>query len=319
MDSKPLISIITPSYNQAGFLEACIQSVLTQDYTHIEYLIVDGGSQDGSVEIIRRYQDRITWWVSEKDKGQADAFNKGLNKATGKYIGWLNSDDLYMDNAVAQAIDFLEANPELAFVFGNVQSIDENGNITNIMRYSDWQLPDLMRFKMIGQPAVFMRADLVKKVGGLDTGYHFLLDHQLWLKLAQEAPIRHVDRIWAAGRFHSQAKNIAHAEKFGQDAYNLVAWMENNPDLRNAFREDSKKILAGAHRMNARYLLDGKQYQQAFKVYRQGLMLDFMTIAPELHRMFYALLAPYGMRRLKDFYLWLKFKINRPDKKGKKI
>ena len=317
MKSKPLVSIVTPSFNQAKFLESSILSVLHQGYQNLEYIIVDGGSTDGSLEIIQKYENRLAWWVSEKDKGQADAFNKGLSHASGKYLGWLNSDDLYIENAISEAVDLLESNTDLAFVYGDVQSINQVGAITNIMRYSDWDLLDLMRFNIIGQPGVFMRKDLVDSVGGLDTSFHFLLDHHLWLKLASKAPIKYSDKLWAAARFHLEAKNIAQAEKFGQEAYRLVEWMEKNPDLNQLFIDHSNQIIAGAHRMDARYLLDGERYAESVKTYWQGMKLDFMTIFPEIHRMMYAIFAPIGLKKLKQIFLKLKFLVKRPDLKGK--
>ena len=303
MKNKPLISIITPSYNQSDYLEMAMLSVLDQDYPNLEYIVVDGNSTDGSQEIIKKYADRLAWWVSEKDNGQADAFNKGLSHANGKYIGWLNSDDLYINGTISEAIDLLESNPEVAFVFGDVQSINEQGQITNIMKYGHWDLVDLMQFKIIGQPAVFMRKDLLVSTAALDTSYHFLLDHHLWLRLASKAPIMYSNKIWAAARFHATAKNVAHAAEFGKEAYQLVEWMEKNPDLNQIFMSKHKKILAGAHRINARYLLDGGQYSNAVSVYWQGMKLDFLTILPEWHRMLYAIFAPIGVYKFKDLYL----------------
>jgi glycosyltransferase involved in cell wall biosynthesis len=317
MKNKPLISIITPSYNQSDYLEMAMLSVLNQDYPNLEYILVDGNSTDGSQEIIMKYADRLAWWVSENDKGQADAFNKGLMHAGGKYIGWLNSDDLYLDGVVSEAIEMLESNPELAFVFGDVQSINEKDEITNIMKYGHWGLVDLMQFKMIGQPAVFMRKDLLVSSGGLETSYHFLLDHHLWLRLASNAQIKYSNKIWAAARFHAAAKNVAHAAEFGKEAYRLVEWMEKNPDLNQIFLTNHKKILAGAHRMNARYLLDGGQYSKAVNVYWQGMKLDFLTILPEWHRMLYAIFAPIGVYKIKDLYLKMRYWVKRPDLKGK--
>jgi len=313
MQNNPLISIITPSFNQSKYLELSILSVVNQDYPNLEYIIVDGGSTDGSQEIIRKYANKLAWWVSEKDGGQADAFNKGLHQSNGKYIGWLNSDDLYMQGTVSHAINVLELNPEIAFVFGDVQSIDENGDVTNVMRYGNWELIDLMKFRIIGQPAVFMRKDLLMESGGLDLSYHFLLDHHLWLKLASKSPIKYINKIWAAARFHAEAKNIASAEKFGEEAYRLVEWMERNPDLNQIFMANHKKILAGAHRMDARYLLDGGNYKQSRKNYWRGIMLDFPTILPELHRLIFAYLAPFGLQKLKGIYLKLRHLITRPD------
>ncbi len=317
MKNKPLISIITPSFNQSDYLEMTIESVLNQDYPNLEYIIVDGNSSDGSQEIIKKYADRLAWWVTEKDNGQADAFNKGLSHANGKYIGWLNSDDLYLEHAITEAVEILEINPDIAFVYGDVQSINQDGEITNIMNYGNWDILDLMKFKIIGQPAVFMRKDLLVSIGGLDPSFHFLLDHQLWLKLASKASIKYSNKLWAAARFHAEAKNIAQAEKFGQEAYRLVEWMEKNPDLNQLFLDHYNKIIAGSHRMDARYLLDGGKYCESVKIYWQGMKLDFVTILPELHRMIYAIFAPFGLKQVKNLYLKLKFWAKRPDLKGK--
>lgn len=317
MNKKPLISIITPSYNQSDYLEKSMLSVLDQDYSNLEYIVVDGNSIDGSQAIIKKYAHRLAWWVSEKDNGQADAFNKGLKHAHGEYIGWLNSDDLYLEGAISEAIELLESKPELAFIFGDVQAIDQHGRITNIMHYGEWELKDLMQFKIIGQPAVFMRKAFLESTGGLDPSYHFLLDHHLWLKLASQAPIMYSKKLWAAARFHATAKNVAHAAEFGQEAYRLVEWMENSPALNKTFLANHHKILAGAHRMNARYLLDGDQYTQAAHAYWQGMKLDLPTILPEWHRIFYAVFAPLGLKKIKNLYLKLRFWLKRPDLKGK--
>src|SRR5512138_1788368 len=123
----PLVSIITPSFNQAAFLETTIRSVLDQDYPSLEYFIVDGGSKDGSLEIIQRYAHRLAGWVSEPDRGQTDAINKGFGMAHGEILAWLNSDDVYQPGAVAEAATFLQQNPEVGLVYGDATYIDENG------------------------------------------------------------------------------------------------------------------------------------------------------------------------------------------------
>ena len=202
MDARPLVSIVTPSYNQAAYLETAMRSVLEQDYPNIEYLVADGGSDDGSVEIIQSYASRLTWWVSEKDKGQADGANKGFRRARGEFVGWLNSDDVYHPGAIAGAVAAFQANPQAGMVFSDVDSIDGSGQLINVMRFGQRTLEDLMAFKIISQPGVFMRRSLLEQVGYLDPQYHLLLDHHLWLRMALKAPLIYVPGArWAAGSF----------------------------------------------------------------------------------------------------------------------
>jgi glycosyltransferase involved in cell wall biosynthesis len=289
-------------------------SVFSQDYPAIEYLIIDGGSADGSIEIIKKYSDRIAWWVSEKDKGQADAVNKGLKKAKGKYIGWLNSDDLYLPGAISQAVELLETNPKAAFVFGNVKSIDENGKVTNIMRYDHWKLPDLMHFNIIGQPGVFIRKENIEQVGGLDLNYHFLLDHHLWLRLAAGSDVVYSDKIWAAARFHPNAKNVALAPEFGKEAIRLAKWMEGSSIFSDLWIENKNKVWAGAYRIKARYLLDASKNWDSIVAYLQGFKFSPATILPKSHRFFYAVLSLIGLSFKKKLYLKIRFFVSRPDR-----
>ncbi len=169
MSSSPLVTIVTPSYNQVAFLENTIRSVLAQDYTALEYMIVDGGSTDGSVEIIQRYSDRLAWWVSERDSGQAEAINKGLRRAKGEFVAWLNSDDLYLPGAIQQAVAAFQANLGLGLVFGDAITIDAQGKPLNRLSFGDWDLLDLVSFRIICQPAVFMRRAVLERSGYLES------------------------------------------------------------------------------------------------------------------------------------------------------
>lgn len=313
----PIISIITPSYNQAQFLERTILSIVHQDYSNIQYLVVDGGSTDGSVEIIKKYKHQIDWWISEKDQGQADAVNKGINRAHGKYIGWLNSDDLYLPGTIRKAVLALEKNPQAGFVFGDVQSIDENDQVFNLMTYDHWRLEDLMRFKIIGQPGVFMRADVLKQLGGLDLSYHYLLDHHLWLRMGLEAGMEYVPQVWSAARIHGAAKNVAHAAAFGKEAYRLANWMGEDQRFKSIFPQIEKQVYANADRINARYLLDGECYRQSVKAYWHGFLLYPPAVWGEWHRFVYALLSILGLSKIKTLFYRLKYRVNRPDKKTK--
>ncbi|MCD4752456.1 MAG: glycosyltransferase [Anaerolineaceae bacterium] len=301
----PSVSIITPSFNQADYLEETIQSVLSQNYSDMEYLIVDGGSTDGSVKIIERYADQLDWWVSESDEGQSDGINKGFRKATGDIVCWVNSDDVLMPGAIERAIKVFDEHPDAVMVYGDVYSIDETGKTFNKMKYGDWKLKDLMQFSIIGQPAVFMRRESIRASGYLDISFQFLMDHHLWLRLAQEGEIVHVHEFLAKARYHAEAKNIAQAANFGVEAFRLVGWMRSQPVMSGLMKENDfwKKVEAGAHRFNARYQLDAGLAMQAFREYRKSFSLSPGVALKEWHRWLFSGMSICGLGFLgKIFY-----------------
>ena len=246
MPSLPLVSVITPSFNQARFLETAIRSVLGQGYPRLEYLIVDGGSTDGSVDVIRRYAPALTWWVSEPDRGQAEAINKGLRRARGEIVAWLNSDDAYAPQAIAAAVAAFQAHPEAAVVFGQGVSFDAAGRPFRLLPAGPWGRADLMTFHILTQPAVFMRRSAVVKAGFLDEDFHFLLDHRLWLKMSLLGELVHVPQVWAFARYHPAAKNAAQAARFGDEALRLARWLATSPAFAEDYARHKRKIWAAA-------------------------------------------------------------------------
>lgn len=300
--SSPLVSIVTPSYNQAAFLEETIRSVLIQEYPQLEYLVVDGGSTDGSLEIIHKYAGYLTWWISEEDRGQAEAINKGLRRAHGEIVGWLNSDDMYLPGVIPAVVSAFEKHPDAGLVFGNAVSIDGQGRPLNDQVFRDLSLVDLMAFTIICQPAVFIRKRVLDQVEGLDEGYHYLLDHHLWLRIAENSSIVHLPRTLAFARHHASAKNVAQAQRFGQEAYRILSWMEAQPGLRALFVKNHRRIVAGAHRLNARYLLDAGFSGKALASYWDSLRSHPLVALQEAHRMSFALASLAGGRRLGPVY-----------------
>lgn len=206
---QPLVSIVTPSYNQAAFLEATLLSVLDQEYERIEYIVIDGGSTDGSVDILQKYANRLAWWVSEPDQGQADAINKGFQHASGDIFAWLNSDDIYYPGAVASAVEKLLQNPEIGMVYGDSDLIDSTGapigrfpaRQTGYRRMLDGSVH-------IPQQTTFIRAEWWQFVGGLDASFFFAMDFDLWVRLAKITAFLYIPQRWAAFRLHGQGKSV---------------------------------------------------------------------------------------------------------------
>ena len=220
MDNTPLVTIVTPSYNQASFLETTIQSVLAQDYPNIEYIIMDGGSTDGSTEVIQRYADRLAYWESVKDKGQTDAINKGFARAHGEILAWLNSDDILYPHAVREAVAYLTDHPECGLVYGNCNFINAEGEIIGCFNARQTDHRRLTQgYVHIPQQAAFWRADLWKQVGPLDETIYFAMDYDLWLRLSKISEVKYLPDTdpWAAFRLHADAKTIAEDDRCWPD------------------------------------------------------------------------------------------------------
>lgn len=214
MDKNPQVSIITPSFNQASYLEATICSVLEQDYPRIEYIIMDGGSTDGSVDILEKYSKRIAYWTSERDAGQTDAINKGFERASGQIYAWINSDDLYRPGAISEVVAYFDEHPEVGLVYGDADFVDEGGNWIGKFPAAKTDYRRLRQgYVHIPQQATFFRSRLWPLVSPLDTSFFFAMDYDLWVRLAALTPIDYVQRTWAAFRLHSDAKTSRSADQ----------------------------------------------------------------------------------------------------------
>jgi len=207
----PKISIVTPSYNQANFLEKTIVSVLNQNYPNLEYIIIDGGSTDGSVEIIRKYEKYLTYWVSEADGGQSNAINKGFKHATGELFGWLNSDDYYLPGALpAVAKTYRDAGKPCAVV-GIGRAIDCRGRMLFEQQPGRLDYESVLECKehWIYQPACLFPAEAYWSVGGLDEQLHYAMDFDLFVKLSKRVPFVRLDRCISVALCHPAAKTKA--------------------------------------------------------------------------------------------------------------
>lgn len=210
----PIVSVITPSFNQSPFLERTILSVLSQDYPNLEYIIIDGGSTDGSVEIIRHYEDRITSWSSEPDLGQTDAINKGFGRAQGEILCWLNSDDTFRPGAIREAVEYLQSHPEIGMVYGIAYYIDEQDRVLGRFPMGQIGYAQLRRGgNAIAQQASFFRRRVWQMVGPLDPSFYYAMDWDLWVRIAAVTPIRFVPRPWANFRLHGGSKSLKEANR----------------------------------------------------------------------------------------------------------
>jgi glycosyltransferase involved in cell wall biosynthesis len=201
---QPLVSIVTPTFNMGRFLGETMESVLSQDYPHIEYIVMDGGSTDNTVEVLRefegRYPGRFTW-VSEKDGGQADAVNKGFQKCRGEIFTFLNSDDTYLPGAVTAAVEGFLAHPEAAVVYGDAYYTDEQNQIIKKYPVDPYDFDRLGTLCHICQPAALIRTEAYREVGMMDTNLHLTLDYDLWLKISARYP-----RMWADNKTLSKRR-----------------------------------------------------------------------------------------------------------------
>lgn len=309
-----LVSIITPSFNQASYLKQTIRSVLEQDYPWIEYIVVDGASTDGSIDVIKKYESRLAYCVSEKDSGQAEAINKGIARATGDIIAWLNSDDYYLPGTVGAVVRAFDENPDVNLVYGDMLAVNEHGQTINQLKYRQLTLQDLLCFQIIGQPAVFMRRSALLASGLLDISFHFMLDHHLWIRIAQRGRILHVPQMWSAARYHAEAKNRARAAEFGRDAFRILDYAAKDENLAPILDRIGRRARAAAHRVDARYLLDGGQPAAALSAWRRAFFLHPPTALRRLNILISSILNLLGLGKLREVVLqWREGRIKRDD------
>ncbi|MFC1868225.1 glycosyltransferase family 2 protein [Thermodesulfobacteriota bacterium] len=215
MPDLPKISIVTPSYNQGEFIEATIRSVLDQNYPNLEYIVMDGGSTDGSVDIIKKYANRLTHWESHPDKGQADAIYRGFERATGEILGWVNSDDLLISGCLDKTRRYFATHPEEEWVVGGTILIDRKGGyVPNSRGNPRCNLGGRIKFHRLlfsgcgfNQPASFWRRETFFDVGGFDRSLRFCFDYDLYFRLAQRRPSGNIRDFLACFRKHPASKS----------------------------------------------------------------------------------------------------------------
>ncbi|MFH1876126.1 MAG: glycosyltransferase family 2 protein, partial [Candidatus Omnitrophota bacterium] len=218
----PRISIVTPSYNQGKFIEETIRSVLLQGYPDLEYIIIDGGSSDESVAIIKKYAPWLSYWISESDNGQAHAINKGFSRATGTTIGWLNSDDTYLSGVFRAIAEYFSVHHDRQVVFGDCHAVDECGNVISVWKGHFSNRRDLIRWwkreRVTGpiwilQPSVFFSRDARARTGFLDESLYYVLDYEFWIRLSGVYKFFYIEHTLSTYRLHSTSKSVTRDEE----------------------------------------------------------------------------------------------------------
>ncbi len=257
----PRVSIVTPSYNQGQFIEETIRSVLLQGYQNLEYIIIDGGSTDDSVDIIRKYEPWLAYWTSESDGGQADALQKGFSKTTGTLLGWLNSDDIYLPASLCSIASLHRYAPH-ALIAGNVMEFDELTNSSHVVRQCNLTLRALItpwrRLYSWHQPGVFFPKFAYEIVGGLDAALRYAMDHDLMCRfLVLNLPVLFLQQNVAQFRLHAASKTKAENTQMAIEVYRVSARYWGQLGERSSYDYYARRMLLHLSLRALKYLLKG--------------------------------------------------------------
>lgn len=252
----PRISIITPSFNQAEFLERTILSVLDQGYPNLEYIIIDGGSADGSVEIIRKYADRLAYWVSESDRGQAHAINKGLQRATGEWVAWQNSDDIFYPGTFESLVQEAARSPHADLIIGNMNLIDKNDELLRDLKYVRPTYRSLLaEGMMLTNQAAFWRRKVHDEIGYFDESLNCGFDFEWFLRLLQRYRASHVNEVWGGLRLYENTKTSNIQEVFDAEYQVILQGRQVSPLARRFFQ--IRRLLLTLGQGHIKYVLRG--------------------------------------------------------------
>lgn len=214
-EKSPLVSIVTPSFNQGHYLEATVRSVLDQSYPNLEYLVMDGGSRDSSVEVLRRYSDRLAHWQSAPDKGFGDAIANGFARARGEILAYLNSDDLIAPDAVARAVAALNARPDAVMVYGHRACIDPEGRLLYYRPSPPWLANSAYCSLIVPQETCYWRRSVYEAAGGMNRNLRFAIDYDLFSRFARQGRFLRVPGIWGFFRKHAESKTMTSYQDVG--------------------------------------------------------------------------------------------------------
>jgi glycosyltransferase involved in cell wall biosynthesis len=294
MVSSPLISIVIPSFNQGAFLEECLRSALNQSHTRKEVIVIDGGSTDASREILRRYGPRLAYWVSEPDRGQAAAVNKGWALAKGNVLGWLNSDDRLEAGALEAVAEAYASRPEAAILYGDVQEIDGGGRPLGTKNMAGYGLRSLLLGKNMGQPGVFIPRATYSAVGTLAEELHFALDFEYFLRIWSAFPQGgvYIPQAVASSRVWRASKTLHQGGRFGEEYRAVLEKYFSRGDLPpEIFALRRKAFSQSVYFRQARILLRGGRVLDGLGDLLRAMRLE--DSPREAARLAYAALRAY--------------------------
>jgi glycosyltransferase involved in cell wall biosynthesis len=242
------VSIVTPSFNPGPFLRETIASVLDQDYPHVEYLVMDGGSTDGTLELLRGYGDRLRW-LSEPDDGQTVAINRGWRLTGGEIVAWLNADDTYRPGAVRAVADYFAAHPAVDVLYGDCDYTDACGRTVERYPTRPFSYRELVRstINYLPQPATFIRRRAVEAVGSLDESLHYVMDFEYWLRLGMQHRIAYLPACLATLRLHAGAKSVHAVERFGPELIRVYQHLFASPRLPARVRAIERQAMSNVY------------------------------------------------------------------------
>lgn len=276
----PLVSIIVPSLNRAHFLAPTLESILKQDYPHLECIVVDGGSRDGTLDMLRSYNGRIKW-ISEPDKGHADAVNKGWRMAKGKILTWLNADDCYaVPDAVRQVVEHFQENPNTDLIYGDYKVLSEQGKvISGVVRPREWDLEYAIKhcFYTITQPASFIRRSILEKVGFLDSEVCHNDDHELWLRIGLRGTVCYAPIFLAYTR---RCQGLCHNQEAARAKVLTIEKILRNPVLPERFQTIAfkRRAMSNAYLTGALSGLVGRHWRIFFSYLIKAFRVDLSNL-----------------------------------------
>lgn len=303
----PLVSVVTPSYNQGAFIEETILSVKNQTYPRIEHIIMDGGSTDNTLDVIKKYEGTYNMrWISEPDNGQSDAINKGWRIAKGEILGWLNSDDTYMPWAIETVVKFLNDHPGISMVYGDCSIINECNEVVGRCSATEFDLKKMIcgRGSSVPQPATFFRRAVLDEIGCLDSALYMAMDFDYWIRIGLKLKVKYIPQLLANFRMCPGTKSVSEAYKFGLEHLYIIDKTFANPELPEELKSLRRQAFSCAHFRVGLSYCSQRQIKQALKHVIKSVRLYPGQLKKPLNVGIFAVFLLFGERGIKIASTW---------------